>query len=104
MIVMAPGSLLDRETLLRADRDGRLCPLHSAELTGLLRSGDAVCSYKGCPAEVPGVAEAFRRGWRHVVVSREFLFEPSAMLGADHDGLLCHSHYRAIDGLLVALR
>jgi hypothetical protein len=102
-IVMAPGSLLDTKTLLSADRDGLLCHNHTNEVLHRLRSGDGMCSRKECPLKGVDPQTALNRGWRHIVLSKESIFEPSAFLSADHDGLICHGHYREIDSLLKSL-
>ena len=65
-IVMAPGSLLDKRTLLKADRDGLLCPGHVSEILRYLRPGDEICSWRECPIQGMDIRTAFNQGWRHL--------------------------------------
>ena len=102
-IVMAPGSLLNKRTLLNADRDGLLCPTHVSEILRYLRPGDGTCSWRECLIQGVDIRDAFNRGWRHLVVCRELLWEASSFLSADHDGVLCYRHYREINDLLKPL-
>ena len=98
-LVAAHDSLLEFETFLTGtDLDVVLCPEHSTTILDLLRSGDSVCSRRGCPQTYGSPQYALDWGWRQIAIGDESFLDPEGLLAARHDGLICERHFLEVVG------
>jgi len=69
----------------------------------LLRPGDiagVLCGWVGCNATTEYVDGPVPEGWRSLVISKQSLLEPAAVMKADRDMMLCPAHVQSLKLLL----
>jgi transcriptional regulator with XRE-family HTH domain len=69
----------------------------------LLRPSDiagVLCGWLGCNATTEYVGGPVPQGWRSLVISKQSLLEPAAVMTADRDMMLCPAHVQSLKLLL----